>query len=325
MRFISAIFTLTVFSQVFGYESINSSKSFTAKTMTQTDYVSTWSSIAQEKQTTHRIPASITLAQGLLESGNGNSRLATEGNNHFGIKCSNWTGEKIYVDDDIKNECFRKYDDAKDSYEDHSLFLKKDRYKTLFELEISDYKAWAKGLKTAGYATHPQYAQKLIDLIEKLNLTQYDVIDPNVLAKQQMETAKKEVLNTSNAEKFDAAALSTEPHKVLKTSRDLNYVVVRKGDTFYKLSKEFEVNLNQLYRWNDFVDKKEFLVPGEVIYLEPKKNRSDKKNASMIVSKDMSLAEISQKEGIRLTSLMEMNNVTNRNEIVPKGQKVLLR
>lgn len=325
MRFLSAIFTLTVFSQVFGYESINSSKSFTAKTMTQSDYVSTWSSIAQEKQTTHRIPASITLAQGLLESGNGNSRLATEGNNHFGIKCSNWTGEKIYVDDDIKNECFRKYDDAKDSYEDHSLFLKKDRYKTLFELEISDYKAWAKGLKTAGYATHPQYAQKLIDLIEKLNLTQYDIIDPNVLAKQQMETAKKEVLNTSNAEKFDAAALSTEPHKVLKTSRDLNYVVVRKGDTFYKLSKEFEVNLNQLYRWNDFVDKKEFLVPGEVIYLEPKKNRSDKKNASMIVTKDMSLAEISQKEGIRLTSLMEMNNVTNRNEIVPKGQKVLLR
>jgi LysM repeat protein len=325
MRFISAIFTLTVFSQVFGYESVNSSKSFTAKTMTQSDYVSTWASIAQEKQTSHKIPASITLAQGLLESGNGNSRLATEGNNHFGIKCSNWTGEKIYVDDDIKNECFRKYDDAKDSYEDHSLFLKKDRYKSLFELEISDYKGWAKGLKTAGYATHPQYAQKLIDLIEKLNLTEYDVIDPNVLAKQQMETAKKEVLNTSNAEKFDAAALSTEPHKVLKTSRDLNYIVVRKGDTFYKLSKEFEVNLNQLYRWNDFVDKKEFLVPGEVIYLEPKKNRSDKKNASMIVSKDISLAEISQKEGIRLTSLMEMNNVTNRNEIVPKGQKVLLR
>jgi LysM repeat protein len=325
MRFLSAIFTLTVFSQVFGYESVNSSKSFTTKTMTQSDYVSTWASIAQEKQTSHKIPASITLAQGLLESGNGNSRLATEGNNHFGIKCSNWTGEKIYVDDDIKNECFRKYDDAKDSYEDHSLFLKKDRYKTLFELEISDYKGWAKGLKTAGYATHPQYAQKLIDLIEKLNLTEYDVIDPNVLAKQQMETAKKEILNTSNAEKFDAAALSTEPHKVMKTSRDLNYIVVRKGDTFYKLSKEFQVNLNQLYRWNDFVDKKEFLVPGEVIYLEPKKNRSDKKNASMVVSKEMTLAEISQKEGIRLTSLMEMNNVTNRNEIVPKGQKVLLR
>jgi LysM repeat protein len=325
MRFLSAIFTLTVFSQVFGYETINSSKSLTTKTMTQSDYVSTWSAVAQDKQTTHRIPASITLAQGLLESGNGNSRLATEGNNHFGIKCSNWTGEKIYVDDDIKNECFRKYDDAKDSYEDHSLFLKKDRYKSLFELEISDYKGWAKGLKSAGYATHPQYAQKLIDLIEKLNLTQYDIIDPNVLAKQQMETAKKEVLNTSNAEKFDAAALSTEPHKVLKTSRDLNYIVVRKGDTFYKLSKEFQVNLNQLYRWNDFVDKKEFLVPGEIIYLEPKKNRSDKKNASTVLTKDMSLAEISQKEGIRLTSLMEMNNITNRNEIVSKGQRVLLR
>lgn len=321
MRFVSAIFTLTVFSQVFGYESFNSS----TKVMTQSDYISTWSSVAQDKQTTHKIPASITLAQGLLESGNGNSRLATEGNNHFGIKCANWTGEKIYVDDDVKNECFRKYDDAKDSYEDHSLFLKKDRYKALFDLEISDYKGWAKGLKAAGYATHPQYAQKLIDLIEKLNLTQYDAIDPNVLAKQQMENAKKEVLNTSNAEKFDAAALSTEPHKVLKTSRDLNYVIVRKGDTFYKLSKEFQVNLNQLYRWNDFVDKKEFLVPGEIIYLEPKKNRAEKKNASIIVSKEMSLAEISQKEGIRLSSLMEMNNVTNRNEIVPKGQKVLLR
>ncbi len=317
MRFVTAILSLTVLSQSFGNE--------VPKSITQSDYVSTWSSVAQDQQKLHKIPASITLAQGLLESGNGNSRLATEGNNHFGIKCSNWTGEKIYVDDDQKNDCFRKYGEAKDSYEDHSVFLQKTRYASLFELEISDYKAWAKGLKAAGYATHPQYAEKLIDLIEKLKLTQYDIVDPNAIAKEQREIATKQVTEQVSKEKFDEKALSTEPHKVLKTARDLNYVVVRNGDTFNKLSKEFQVNLNQLYRWNDFVEKKEFLVPGEVIYLEPKKNKSNKKMASLITSKDMTLAEISQQEGIKLSELMEMNNVVDQNEFVKKGQKILLR
>ena len=144
--------------------------------MSQSDYVSMWSNVAVEHMLTYRIPASITLAQGLLESGNGNSPLATQANNHFGIKCSNWTGDKMYFDDDAKGECFRKYPSATESYNDHSLFLtNKPRYAALFQFPVDDYKSWAKGLKKAGYATHPEYAEKLIDLIERLKLYEFAI------------------------------------------------------------------------------------------------------------------------------------------------------
>ena len=139
-------------------------------------YIEKYSYLAIKEMKEFRIPASITLAQGILESGNGESRLATEGNNHFGIKCHNWEGEEIYADDDEENECFRKYKKVEDSYRDHSLFLsKRGRYSFLFELNITDYKAWAKGLKKAGYATSPTYAEKLISLIERYNLQKFDI------------------------------------------------------------------------------------------------------------------------------------------------------
>lgn len=139
-------------------------------------YIEKYSYLAIKEMKEFRIPASITLAQGILESGNGESRLATEGNNHFGIKCHNWEGEEIYADDDEENECFRKYNKVEDSYRDHSLFLsKRGRYSFLFKLNITDYKAWAKGLKKAGYATSPTYAEKLISLIERYNLQKFDV------------------------------------------------------------------------------------------------------------------------------------------------------
>ena len=123
----------------------------------------------------YKIPASITLSQGILESGNGESRLANIGNNHFGIKCHGWKGKEIYADDDEENECFRKYRKVEDSYRDHSIFLKKNgRYSFLFELDLNDYEGWAHGLKKAGYATSPNYAEKLISLIEKYDLSRFD-------------------------------------------------------------------------------------------------------------------------------------------------------
>ena len=136
------------------------------------DYINTYTKIAIEQEKQYGIPACITLAQGILESGSGRSRLATEANNHFGIKCHNdWKGKKIYKDDDKKNECFRVYDNAEQSYIDHSLFLVgKKRYAELFQLKITDYKGWAKGLKQAGYATNPKYPQLLIDIIELYDL-----------------------------------------------------------------------------------------------------------------------------------------------------------
>lgn len=143
-----------------------------SKSNSTQDYINTYTKIAIEQEKQYGIPACITLAQGILESGSGRSRLATEANNHFGIKCHNdWKGKKIYKDDDKKNECFRVYDNAEQSYIDHSLFLVgKKRYAELFQLKITDYKGWAKGLKKAGYATNPKYPQLLIDIIELYDL-----------------------------------------------------------------------------------------------------------------------------------------------------------
>ena len=143
------------------------------------EYIAKYKEIAINEMKQFNIPASITLAQGILESGNGESRLAISANNHFGIKChSNWKGKKVYADDDKKQECFRKYKNASSSYRDHSLFLNNNnRYQDLFSYSKTDYKSWSKGLQKAGYATNPKYSELLIDLIEKYNLDQYDLID----------------------------------------------------------------------------------------------------------------------------------------------------
>ena len=146
-----------------------------AQNMSCSQYIEQYKDEAIYQMNKYKIPASITLAQGILESGNGNSELATKSNNHFGIKChSDWQGEKVYHDDDKSNECFRKYDNVRDSYEDHSEFLQKPRYSNLFTLSIKDYKGWAKGLKKAGYATNPKYAKQLIKIIEDNNLSRFD-------------------------------------------------------------------------------------------------------------------------------------------------------
>ena len=141
---------------------ISSQANATHQKLSKSDYVDQWKSEAIQQMKEHSVPASITLAQGILESASGNSQLAVKGKNHFGIKCHGWTGDKMYMDDDSKGECFRVYDSAGESYKDHSLFLNKyDRYAFLFDLESTNYKDWAKGLKKAGYATNPQYPQLL--------------------------------------------------------------------------------------------------------------------------------------------------------------------
>ncbi len=151
------------------------------KTYSRTEYINLVKNIAINQMNKYKIPTSITIAQGILESGNGNSKLAKEGKNHFGVKCHGWTGDKSYHDDDRPNECFRNYDKIEDSFEDHSIFLKNNsRYDSLFDLDITNYKGWANGLKKAGYATSPSYATKLINIIESNNLQQYDKQYSNV-------------------------------------------------------------------------------------------------------------------------------------------------
>ena len=184
-----------------------------------TRYIQQYASIAQEEMRRYKIPASITLAQGLLESQLGQGTLAKKSNNHFGIKCKReWRGKKVYHDDDAPGECFRAYKDPKESYRDHSLFLvERERYASLFRLKKTDYKAWAKGLKKAGYATDPAYADKLIGLIERLNLWKYD--------------------NPKVSPEF--------------SNRDDRIHIVQKGDTLYRLSRRYNISVGKLKKIND--------------------------------------------------------------------------
>lgn len=195
------------------------------------EYITAYSKIAVKEMKRTGIPASITLAQGILESGSGKSYLATKGKNHFGIKCtSDWKGGKIHEDDDKKDECFRKYHKVEDSYHDHSEFLtKRDRYKFLFDLDKKDYKGWASGLKQAGYATNPEYPQLLINLIEKYELNEYD----KKSGKKKIKNAEKS--NKNNTPKTD----------------HIKFYTVKKGDTMYSISKKFKTTVEAIQILNN--------------------------------------------------------------------------
>lgn len=214
-------------------------KKATERKRTSVDtYIETFAPVAMNEMRTSKIPASITLAQGILESGSGNGRLAVEANNHFGIKCHGWKGEKIYHDDDEDQECFRKYENASESYKDHSEFLTgRRRYANLFKLKPDNYKAWAKGLRAAGYATDKKYPQKLISLIERYELYKYD--------KQALGNDKSPAKNL--------------------TSNLISHVVV-KGDTLYALSKRYGISVENIKETNNL--KSNNLSIGQVLTIK---------------------------------------------------------
>lgn len=208
-------------------------------------YIDMYKEIAQNEMKLYGIPASITLAQGILESGSGKGRLSIEANNHFGIKCHDWTGAKIYHDDDKKQECFRKYKHAKYSFRDHSLFLtERKRYSALFTLKKGDYKGWAKGLRAAGYATDKKYPQKLISLIERYNLHEYD----------------KAVLGNSY--------VAQKPSGMAQDER-VTYTV-SKGDTLYSISRRYNTTVEELQKLNGLTGTT--LSIGQVLLVKPTSN-----------------------------------------------------
>lgn len=312
MRYLIFFFSFTQTIFLFGNQLVSK--------LTPTDYIANWSAIAVNQMSMYRIPASITLAQGLLESGNGNSKLAVEANNHFGIKCHDWTGETIFMDDDAEQECFRKYETAEASFVDHSLFLTtKKRYEALFQLPIDDYKSWAVGLKTAGYATLPTYADRLIELIERLNLTQYD---EKILAKNGEELLAQQLSKNKNALKIDAAALTTASHQQ-KENNTVRFIIAKKGDTFYKIAQEFDLAIWQLYAYNSYDKQKEYLVEGDIVYIEPKKGRTKSKKKSITVNQTQTVQEISQKEAIKVGAIVRKNKL-NPTAVVQKGQVIEL-
>jgi len=280
--------------------------------MNREDYIEAFSDLAIKEMERSGIPASITLAQGMLESDNGNSRLAVEANNHFGIKCHNgWNGKKIYHDDDHRKECFRKYDSVMESYKDHSDFLmNSSRYASLFELDPFDYKAWAKELKKAGYATSHSYADRLIRIIEENGLNKYDLTSGTVTKVQ------RKTLKSPDVEKTDAS------RAIYKRNR-IDYVVVRDGDTYESLQKEFSLMPFELFRYNDLT-RDSVLYPGQELYIQPKRNKAEPGKPFHIVLEGETLHEISQMYGVKPERILKMNLMSPGTVLVP-GQKLSLR
>jgi flagellum-specific peptidoglycan hydrolase FlgJ len=216
------------------------------KSFTSLEYIDRFKAIAIQEMNQYGIPASITLAQGLFESGSGNSELAKVANNHFGIKCgSTWTGESYYKDDDNIDDCFRVYNNPEESFRDHSEFLKKKNYARLFELDKNDYKGWAYGLKAAGYATNPKYPQLLLTIIEKYSLDQYDRPEGEVQKIKREDRVLAEINNNIG---------TPQPDSISKISPDNKIYTVKQGDTLYNISKRFGINVDELKALNNMAD-----------------------------------------------------------------------
>ncbi len=301
-------------------------------------YIEKYAPLAQEEMKRTGIPASITMAQALLESNDGNSYLAVYGKNHFGIKCHrDWRGKKIYYDDDAKHECFRKYNNVEESYRDHSDFLmNKDRYAFLFRLDPTDYKGWAKGLKKAGYATNPHYAQMLIKIIEDYHL--YD-LDTKKYRPSKSVAASREALDALSHDELvelalardtvaapemsDEFVVSTGGRRQVLMNNRVNYIIVRKGDTFESLTKELGLVRGELSKYNE-LDKHATLKEGQILYLQPKRRQAELGKKEHLVQEGETMYLISQKYAIRLKYLYEMNDMKPGEEPQP-GETIRLR
>ncbi len=263
--------------------------------LTRAAYISTYSELAMKEMERVGIPASITLAQGCLESNNGNSRLAVRGNNHFGIKCHDWTGKTLRHHDDSRNECFRAYASPYESFKDHSQFLTtKTRYAELFELNPHDYRGWARGLKRTGYATANNYATLLIRIIEENELYRYDLL----------------VLEGGMGEGTDTTSHLAEHHypttrQILMNNR-IEFILVEPGDSPESLRDELSLYKNELYRYNNLY-KGAKLESGQIIYLQPKRKKAARGNEIHIVEGGQTMYDISQIYGVRLKNLYKMN------------------
>ncbi|MDY3089523.1 MAG: glucosaminidase domain-containing protein [Porphyromonas sp.] len=281
------------------------------------DYVRKHYREAIRQMDRHGIPASITMAQGLLETGGGKSSLAVDFNNHFGIKChAGWTGRKAYKTDDAPDECFRGYKSWQESYEDHSLFLKKPRYAKLFMLRTDDYKGWASGLQRAGYATNKGYANKLIQIIEAYELYALD------RSSEPLWMRSGEGRNASNRTSKSSIGLEAKdkPLRPVYKSYGLLYVLADPNDTLERIARETGISLRKLAHYNDAPEDLG-LQEGEVVYLERKHRSAKDPYKTHRVAIGDSMHSISQRYGIRLESLYELNNKDE--DYVPEEGDVL--
>jgi LysM repeat protein len=285
-----------------------------AQDYSKEQYINKYKKIAVDEMRRSGIPASITLAQGMLESENGNSTLAYKSNNHFGIKChKNWKGKKVYHDDDKDHECFRKYASPEDSYRDHTDFLVHTRrYEKLFDYKSNDYKNWARGLKKAGYATSRTYANDLIRIIEENELYRLDQGDFS-------RPANERNYNNSTDEDF---VVDIKRRKVYERNR-IKYIVVEEGDNIEKITKDMGMLTWELTRYNEF-SKDTKPEPGQVLYIQPKRRSAAVGNDFHIVTEGETMYSISQLYGVKLAKLLRKNRMEQGQE--PQvGQKIWLR
>ena len=293
-----------------------------SKNQAYLDYIAQYTDLAIAQQRKHKVPAAITMAQGILESAAGRSELAVKANNHFGIKCtSDWQGRTINKDDDKANECFRRYARVEDSYEDHSLFLLRKRYESLFALPIGDYKGWAHGLKACGYATDPKYPEKLIQLIELYELDKLTMDER--LKKGGFVSDDDLTWQESNvADDVIAHAQEHMPDYVYPPLEDLElfedhasgyrngvrYIIAGEGETFASLAYFLNMRERILRKYNDALDTRE-LEPGDMVYIYKKKKQAARKYRYYYFKQGDDAWKIAQKYGIRLQSLYELNGI----------------
>lgn len=299
------------------------------------EYINTYKKLAMEEMKRTGIPAAITIAQGIHETYAGKSDLVTRSNNHFGIKCkAYWTGKKVYHDDDARGECFRSYQYAADSYRDHSDFLRgSDRYAFLFRLDPTDYRAWAHGLKKAGYATNPKYAGILIKLIEDYNLEQYSLIAMGRMSPDQEVVATVPTPATNMPSQVALAIRYVEPEQELGPPPVVNYpsgeftinntkvIYAKQGTLMLALAEEYDIPLARLLEFND-METEEVLVKDQLIYLQRKRKTGN--NEIHVVANGETLHDICQAEAIRLDNLLEYNHLDKTTQPAV-GEKLYLQ
>jgi LysM repeat protein len=276
-------------------------------------YIEKFKDIAIAQMKKSGVPASIILGQACLESAYGKSGLTVEGKNHFGIKChSSWEGAKIYYDDDAAGECFRKYKTDEESFADHSDFLRYNkRYAPLFDLETTDYKSWAYGLKKAGYATNPKYAESLITIIEDNRLYLYD------------KGVKVQIPSPVTLEQIEFENFVIQLNRKIYTRNEVKYIVANEGDSFGSIADEFKLTKRQLLKYND-LDRKAVIYAGQELYIKPKKKRSSPNFPIHIAQEGETMHQISQQYAVKLKSLYSYNKM-KAGDIPEEGQEIFMR
>lgn len=298
---------------------------------TREEYIERYKHIAIDQMERYGIPASITMAQGILESDSGNSRLSLSSNNHFGIKCKrDWTGEKVYHDDDEKGECFRAYPSVEASYEDHAEFLdRQPRYDSLFRYSSDDYRSWARGLKACGYATAPDYAQRLVKIIEESKLYLLDRPNGDRLYAQHRDEQKNPdewfTSQSSTVEHTTTSGIDPDNYRVTLHAHEgyevyqtngVHYILAKENDTFENIASKFRLSARNLRKFNDIREPSARPMTREVVYIERKKNRYEGPQAQHICREGETAYAVAQTYGVRLKRIEKMNRLKKGENLV---------